>query len=175
MYRAIAILPGVNVLGGLAALMFAFATLSSAQLLAQTRVQAEHGSWDILCETPPGASTEQCAMIQAVQDLNREELGLTIVLLKPADGGGDLLRIQAPLGVLLPWGVDLDIDNENVGRAFFVRCLADGCWAEVNIDKKLIDRFSNGKTALFKVFTTPEEGVGIPVDLEGFSEAYKSL
>jgi invasion protein IalB len=139
------------------------------------RVDAEFGFWKIICEKPPGASSEQCGMFQSVRDGERQNLYLSITLLKPADRKGDLLRIQAPLGILLPTGVGLEIDGEEIGTAFFVRCLDDGCWADVNVDTRLLDILKTGKTAIFKVFPTPEEGVGIPVELDGFEEAYGNL
>lgn len=142
---------------------------------AQIRVDSEHGFWKIICEKPPGATNEQCGMHQSVRDSDREELGLSITVLRPADRQGDLLRIQAPLGILLPHGIGLEIDGEDIGTAFFVRCFADGCWADVNVDSKLLDALRTGKTAIFKVFPSPEEGVGIPVELEGFAEAYQKL
>lgn len=164
--------------GNLASVILAAAAIIAfSQILAtaQIRVDSEFGFWKIICETPPGASAEQCGMHQSVRDDSREELGLSITVLRPADRKGDLLRIQAPLGILLPTGIGLEIDGVNIGTAFFVRCFADGCWADVNVDEKLLDALKTGKTAIFKVFPTPEEGVGIPVDLEGFSQAYSKL
>lgn len=152
---------------------FVIALAASSQ--AQIRIASEHGFWKVICETPPGASSEQCGMHQSVQDETREELGLSITLVRPADRKGDLLRIQAPLGILLPLGVGVDVDGESIGTAFFVRCFRDGCWADINVDETLLKKFSDGKLAIFKVFPTPEEGVGIPVDLTGFAQAYKSL
>ncbi|MEL7430206.1 MAG: invasion associated locus B family protein, partial [Pseudomonadota bacterium] len=32
-----------------------------------------------------------------------------------------------------------------------------------------------GNTATFIVFQTPEEGIGIPVDLTGFSDGYSKI
>jgi invasion protein IalB len=158
-----------------AALCLLIAAAAPTAANAQVTVKSEHGFWKIICETPPGATSEQCGMHQSVRDETREELGLSITVLRPADHQGDLLRIQAPLGVLLPTGVGLEIDGQNIGTAFFVRCFADGCWADVKVDDKLLEALSSGKTAIFKFFQTPEEGVGIPVDLKGFAEAYRNL
>ena len=150
-------------------------TLLGGAAAAQVRVASEHGFWKIICETPPGAKSEQCGMHQSVQDETRQELGLSITMLRPADRKGDLLRIQAPLGILLPTGVGLEIDNEKIGTAYFVRCFQDGCWADVEVDEKLLGLLKKGKVAIFKVFPTPEEGIGIPVDLTGFTDAYSNL
>lgn len=156
-------------------LLFTAIILGAAAAHGQIRVAGEHGYWKIICETPPGASSEQCGMHQSVQDENREELGLSITLLRPADRKGELLRIQAPLGILLPTGIGLEVDGKQIGTAFFVRCFNDGCWADVNVDETLLTTFRAGSMAIFKVFPTPEEGVGIPVDLTGFAQAYDSL
>ncbi len=42
-----------------------------------------------------------------------------------------LLRVVAPLNVLLPAGLGLKVDDADIGRAGFVRCLPNGCVAEV--------------------------------------------
>ncbi len=47
--------------------------------------------------------------------------------------------------------------------------------AEVEPRVTLLDTLRNGKSATFIVFQTPEEGIGIPVDLKGFGEAYDAL
>lgn len=152
---------------------FALTLADCAQ--AQMRVTSEFGFWKVICETPAGAVSEQCGIHQAVQDQKREELGLSITILKPADRKGDMMRIQAPLGILLPTGVGLEIDGKNFGNVWFIKCFADGCWADADIDSTLLDALKKGKTAIFKVFPTPEEGVGIPVDLSGFADAYSKI
>ena len=159
----------------LAALSSAAILLMPAAAWSQARVASEHGFWKIVCDTPPGAQFEQCAIYQALASDTEQNAGISIVLLRPADGNGDLLRIQGPLGVLLPKGVPLEVDETEIGTAFYVRCLRDGCYADVNVDEKLIEVLKTGKTAIFKFFQTPEEGVGFPVNLEGFSEAYAAL
>ena len=55
------------------------------------------------------------------------------------------LRVVAPLGVLLPSGLGLKIDQTDIGRAGFVRCLTTGCVAEVVMDDKLLDELRAGK------------------------------
>ena len=86
-----------------------------------------------------------------------------------------LLRVLAPLGVLLPNGLGLNIDGTDMGRVAFVRCLPNGCVAEVVMDDALLKQLSDGSTAIFVVFKTPEEGIGIPVSLNGFKDGFANL
>jgi invasion protein IalB len=151
------------------------AAFAPALVLAQGVVKAKHGDWETRCETPPGAEHEQCALIQSVAAEDRPNITLIVIVLRTADGKSRLLRVIAPLGVLIPSGLGLKIDQADVGRAGFVRCLPNGCIAEVVMEDKLIDQMKNGQSATFIIFQTPEEGIGIPLALAGFKEAIEQL
>ena len=147
----------------------------SSHAFAQGAVKSVHGDWQIRCETPPGAQGEQCALFQSVVAEDRANVGITVLVLKTADQKSRLMRVQAPLGVLLPAGLGLKIDNADVGRAGFVRCLPRGCYAEVVMDDTLVGKLRTGQTATFFIFQTPEEGIGFPLGLKGFGDGYDKL
>ena len=142
---------------------------------AQGMVRKIFDDWQLRCETPAGAKAEQCALVQYLAAEDRPNLTLVVIVLKTADNRGYLLRVVAPLGVLLPSGLGLKIDQTDVGRAGFVRCLTTGCVAEVVMDDGLIRQFKGGTQATFIVFQTPEEGVGIPLSMKGFGQGFDSL
>ncbi len=142
---------------------------------AQGVVKDRHGDWETRCETPPGAAYEQCAVVLSIVDQDRPNLTLVIIVLNSADRKARLLRVIAPLGVLLPPGIGLKIDGQDMGRLNFLQCLANGCVAQVAMDDKLVDKLKAGKVATLGVFQTPEQGVGVPAPLAGFKEAYEQL
>lgn len=142
---------------------------------AQGVVRSVHQDWQIRCDTPPGAQTEQCALMQSVVSEDRANASLTVIVLKTADQKSRVLRVIAPLGVLIPAGLGLFIDKTDVGRAGFVRCLPRGCFAEVVMDDNLIRQLRSSQTATFIIFQTPEEGIGFPLSLKGFNEGYDKL
>jgi invasion protein IalB len=142
---------------------------------AQGVVRSVYGDWQIRCETPPGAQNEQCALMQSVTAEDRPNVGLTVIVLKTADQKSRLMRVVAPLGILLPSGLGLKIDNNDVGRAGFVKCLPNGCIAEITMDDNLINELRNGHTSTFIIFQSPEEGIGFPMSLKGFGEGYDHL
>jgi invasion protein IalB len=158
-----------------AVLSLAAAIGCSGHALAQGAVKAVHGDWQIRCDTPPGAQGEQCALMQSVTAEDRPNVGLTVIVLKTTDQKARLMRVVAPLGVLLPSGLGLKIDNQDVGRAGFVRCLPNGCVAEVTMDDNLIKQMRTGQTSTFIIFQTPEEGIGFPMSLKGFGEGFDQL
>jgi invasion protein IalB len=158
-----------------AACVFSASAAANAQSAASGTVKSTHGAWSILCDTPAGAKSEQCALMQNVVAEDRPEVGLSVVVIKTADNKAKILRVLAPLGVLLPNGLGLNIDGKDMGRAYFVRCFQDGCYAEVILEETMVKALSSGKAATFIVFQTPEEGIGIPVDLTGFGEGFTAL
>ena len=138
-------------------------------------VKSQHGDWQIVCKPPPAGSKEEvCALVQSVSAEDRQNVGLTIYFQK-AQNGGRLLRVFAPLGILLPTGIGLKIDNADVGQAPFLRCQVFACFAQVVADDALIGKFKNGKTAMFVIFQSEEAGIGIPVSLNGFAQAIDAL
>jgi invasion protein IalB len=157
---------------------FALALLGlemSVGALAQGVVKSKFGDWEIRCEAPAGAAAEQCALIQSVVAEDKSNVNLVVIVLKTSDGKSRLLRVIAPLGVLLPNGLGLKIDETDIGRAGFVKCLPTGCVAEVVLDDKLIDQLKNGKTATFIIHQIPDEGIGLPLTLQGFKEGFAKL
>jgi invasion protein IalB len=163
--------------------------IQAAPAFAQGTLKARFGDWQHRCDTPSANGVEQCILIQNV--LDQSDLNLAVVVLRVEDGAATaearkqnpaaapvrrpVLRIIAPLGILLPRGLGLKIDDREIGSTGFVRCLESGCVAEVDMDQALIDGFRKGKVALFAVFLTPEEGRGLPVTLPGFEQGFALL
>ncbi|MEN3793589.1 invasion associated locus B family protein [Fulvimarina sp. MAC3] len=150
---------------------------ASAQFASEPigRLKSQHGAWGIVCSTPAGAPGEQCLMRQIVLPPDRQEIGFAVSILHLADGTGTILRARAPLGIILPNGLRLHIDGEFIGITPFLRCFDTGCVADVAMDEALIDKLSKGQEATFSFFQTPEQGIGIPVSLDGFTAAFEAL
>src|SRR5262245_41137770 len=110
--HATRLLPAVAVMTALAALAG-----TALQAAAQGAVTSVHNDWQVRCDTPPGSQGEQCALIQSVTAEDRANVGLTVIVLKTADQKSRLMRVVAPVGVLLPSGLGLKIDQVDVGRA----------------------------------------------------------
>jgi invasion protein IalB len=155
------------------ALLLAFAA-QHAQAQEGT-VKAQHGAWQVVCKPPPpGAKNEVCALVQSVTAEDRDNVGLTVYFQKFTNGTR-VLRVFAPLGILLPPGLGLKIDNKDVGHAPFLRCHTFACYAQVVLEDGLVEQLKQGQTAIFIIFQTEEAGIGIPISLAGFGEALKEL
>jgi len=146
-----------------------------AQQPVDGTVKAQHGDWQVVCKAPPpGAKSETCALVQSVTAEDRNNVGLTVYFQKFSNGTR-VLRVFAPVGVLLPPGLGLKIDDKDVGHAPFLRCHAFACYAQVIAEDQLVEQLKAGKTAIFVIFQTEEAGIGIPISLAGFSQALAEL
>jgi invasion protein IalB len=142
---------------------------------AQGAVRQVFGEWQLRCETPPGAQSEQCGLWTHVADKDRADAILRILVFKTADRKASLIRIIAPSGVLLSAQLGLRVDNVDLGRIPFQHCLPNGCIADSPMDDKVIRQLRTGQTAMFSIYFSPEEGIGFPVELKGFSEGFDKL
>lgn len=149
-----------------------------APVLAQApdgTVKAQHGDWQVVCKPPaPGSKNETCALVQSVTAEDRNNVGLTVYFQKFSNGSR-VLRVFAPLGILLPPGLGLKIDDRDVGHAPFLRCHTFACYAQVVVEDNLVEQLKVGKTAIFVIFQTEEAGIGIPISLAGFGQALAAL
>jgi invasion protein IalB len=156
-------------------IVLAMSAIHTGALAQLGTVKATHGAWQVNCAKPPGKKAEKCALVQSVTAEDRPNVGLTVMFLKTVDGNKQLLRIVAPLGVLLPAGLGLKIDDTDIGQAPFIKCGKIGCVSEVVVKDDLIAKLKSGKQAIFVIFQTPESGIGIPISLEGFTAGLGSV
>jgi invasion protein IalB len=146
-----------------------------SQQFAGGEVKGQYGDWQYVCKPPPpGAKNEVCALVQSVTAEDRKNVGLTIYFQKFSNGT-KVLRVFAPVGILLPPGVGLKVDGVDIGHAPFLRCHTFACYAQVTVDDKLVEQLKTGKTAIFIIFQTEEAGIGIPISLAGFGEGLAAL
>jgi len=155
--------------------MIVGAPLALAQKPIDGEVIAQYGDWQVVCrEPPPGSKKKVCALVQSVTAEDRANVGLTVYFQKFSNGT-QVLRIFAPLGVLLPPGLGLKIDGQDIGHAPFLRCHTFACYAQVVVEESLIKRLATGKTAIFIIFQAEEAGIGIPISLAGFQKGLDTL
>ncbi len=158
------------------ALVMAIGTASAfAQKPLDGEVIAQHGDWQVVCKPPPpGSKAQVCALVQSVTAEDRNNVGLTVYFQKFSNGTR-VLRVFAPLGILLPPGLGLKIDGQDVGNAPFLRCHTFACYSQVVVKDDLVQKLSTGKTAIFIIFQTEEAGIGIPISLAGFAKGLAAL
>lgn len=134
-----------------------------------------YGAWTKVCSLPPGTPNIQCEITQDVRTQDRRDITFRVTFHKLPKNQEILMRVFVPIRVELRSGIGIKIDDKNIGKIEYRRCLGDNCVAEALLKEDILKLFLNGKTATYFIFTTPEQGVGGLIDLRGLSEAYADL
>ena len=80
-----------------------------------------------------------------------------------------------PLGVSLPGGLSLTVDNGKPVRIRYERCDASGCLAPLALTDTVVKSMRGGRWARVAFFDSTRREVSVPVSLLGFTAGLKSL
>ena len=132
-----------------------------------------HSDWQLRCQARNTNGPAVCAAIQHVTAQEIENIGLSIIFLKHRKDY--LLRVLAPLGVLLPPGLRIIAGPALQIDLPFIRCPEAGCIAEYALSQEEARILATGRQASFIVHSAPGEGIMIPVSLAGLGAALAAL
>lgn len=154
----------------------AAAAASAASGGGELSLRANHGDWEVLCDTG-----NACLMTQ----IHRNEEGSPDVIFKvskpratsPTTGQPlpALAEIFVPLGVFLPEGLGLRIDQNEPIVAPFYSCVPLGCSVRAPLSDQIIDSLKRGSTATVIVAINPRNTIEIPLSLRGFTAAIGAI
>ncbi|MCC6982599.1 MAG: invasion associated locus B family protein [Bauldia sp.] len=158
--------------GVVAASLFAIAAVQ-AQTPAPPAAAPSDSPWTKVCDVNPQTNQPLCMVRSEV----RNDTGMLIVqvTLTKVDNA-DRYRLVAflPLGVRLPPGMGIRIDNVNATTAPFSICIPNPavCVAEIEVPTTFIDQLKRGGEVAF-VATNPQ-GTEMPirVSLAGFTRVF---
>lgn len=153
------------------------ATTMTSPAQAQTKdvLRATHGDWEIRCIE----GSETCAMSQVGKTADgKRALLVTIQRLKgaKAENGASVpaaITVQTPLGILIPYGVRVKIDNDQVVPLPLSRCIPAGCISQAPMLDEAVSKMKGGSKAVFGFFLQSE--VLVDISLRGYTKAFNSL
>jgi len=129
--------------------------------------------WTLRCQLPQ-PEQEICEMRQRIVDQNGNRVVLAVVGRLPNIDTPGLL-ILLPLGIALPPGAFLQIDQGEEQRVQIERCESQGCRIELLLDDDLLPLLKAGSRATIGFHVYDGQGerprVDVPISLIGFSAA----
>ena len=134
----------------------------------------EFQDWTLHCRAPEAPTPEICEMHQRVVNQEGERVMLAVVGRLPNIDTPGLLFVL-PLGISLPPGAFLRIDQGEEEQVPVERCERQGCRIELLLDDELLTRLKAGTRATVSFHVYDGQGqrprVDVPVSLLGFSAA----
>lgn len=159
----------------LSAILIAGAIATPAMAQTKDVLKDTHGDWEIRCIE----GTNTCAMSQVGKtDDGKRAILVTIQRLQgaKADNGTPVpaaMTVQAPLGILLPYGVRLKIDADQVVPLPLSRCVPAGCISQAPMLDEAVNKMKKGSKAVYGFFLDKE--ILVNVSLRGFTKAFNNL
>jgi len=83
--------------------------------------------------------------------------------------------VQVPLGLFLPSGLKLNVDDGASEELQLQTCDASGCYAGGQVSETLLAALKRGTTLSILFENLQRQPVTIPVQLAGFTAAYTKI
>jgi invasion protein IalB len=131
--------------------------------------------WDTNCAQTSRQDEPDCEMSQMVIVPQSRQVLLRLEVQVPADQSGSRMMLQMPHGIYLPEGLTLEIDQQAWQETGLQTCDGNGCYAALQLDGDALRRLQEGTQLTVSFHSLSREVVSVPVDLNGFTEAYNRI
>ena len=131
--------------------------------------------WTVGCEQTNGAEIQSCYIFQNLVLKEGGQRILHVAVGQLSSNKKPAAIITFPLGISLPPGVSIRIDEGETRKFGIERCHTNGCIGAVGLDEKIIEELKGGQQAHIGFHDTNRREILIPVSLKGFTAGYKSL
>ena len=157
-------------------LVLSFAVATS-HVLAAPKDGEKFKDWSARCEKPKGSENEQCYIFQNLVTKKDDKFiqVLNVLIGFITTDGKPGLYATAPLGVSLPHGIQLQIDDGKAVRFGYRHCNNNGCLGALALTDELVKQMKSGKQAVITIHSGAQKPLSIAVSLQGFTAGFTSL
>lgn len=129
-----------------------------------------YDDWSVVCQVQSDVTSCAVRQVQTSKQTNQTVLAIEILTTAEGKFGGFMLL---PLGLALPQGAQLKIDDGDAGAAIaFTTCLPQGCVAPLDLGADMMAGLRVGKILTVNIVATnSSKPLALPVSLKGFSNA----
>lgn len=133
--------------------------------------------WSARCQKVKDSDREICHIYQQLVQKKDEKL---VPVMKVIAGfltadGKPALFVTVPLGVSLPQGLKVRVDDGETVSFQYSHCLTSGCIGAVVLTEDLVAEMKSGKQAIFTIYSGTQQDVSIAVSLLGFTAGFSTL
>lgn len=135
----------------------------------QTREQVQ--DWVVRCLEPQAGQPKRCEMVQVLSDRNSQREVLVMVVGYVDQKSQPQAVFVLPLGILLPQGLTLKVDQGAPKTIGFRHCEPQGCIAPWQMTEVELNALRAGTTLTVSVSDHGGKPVDLPISLKGFTAA----
>lgn len=158
-----------GVVAGMACLLVAL--IGYAQSATDTAFQ----DWMLKCDGQ-GEAVQKCYVFQTLHLRQTGQRVLTVVVGNLGPNSARIVHFTAPLGIHLPAGVALKIDDGEPFAATVETCAADGCKFTIPLDDPILRSLQQGRVMRVGFLdSVTRRQITVAISLLGFSDAFAAL
>jgi len=136
---------------------------------------ANQPGWVVRCTSASRATPLECAMEQTAVLSKTGQLIVLVNIRVPADTRAPVALVQLPLGLNLPGGAKVQVDDGKVSDLQIQTCENRGCYASSPIAPELLAALKSGKQLKVSFQNLAKETITIPMPLADFAAAYEKI
>ena len=136
---------------------------------------APQPGWAVRCSSASREAPLECAMEQTAVLTKTGQLIVLVNIRVPSDTRVPVAMVQLPLGLNLPGGAKLQVDDGKTADLQIQTCENRGCYAGTAIAPDVLAALKSGKELKLSFQNLAKEPITIPMPLTDFATAYDKI
>lgn len=151
------------------------APASPAPAAPQAEAAAAPPGWSARCSSASRGAPLECLIEQTAVLTKTGQLIVLIDIRVPSDTHAPIAVVQLPLGLNLPAGAKLQVDDGKTTDVQIQTCEQRGCYANAPISPEMLAAMKTGKQLKVTFQNLAKEVIAIPMPLTDFAAAYDKI
>ncbi len=160
-------------IAALAAILYFLTSLAPAQAISAR--EKDYQDWRLRCERKDDNAPERCFIIQVAKAMKDKRDILRIGVRYPEPEQPAMVYLTLPLGVYLPGGLLLQVDEGEILNIPVEICRPSGCHTRMALEDALLKTLKGGRQATLIFYDGRQQKITVPISLAGFSAAFAAL
>jgi invasion protein IalB len=129
--------------------------------------------WTKICgkDGPESANARDVCAVLTEARVPGGQIAVSASLVEPRDGSQKILRVTLPLGVRLPYGTRILIDQGAPLQSNYLMCLV-GCFSDYEAKPDMVEKLKKGQTLTVQAINPGGYQISVDVPLMDFAKAY---
>jgi invasion protein IalB len=131
--------------------------------------------WISRCVSETRTTAVDCSVEQTAVVTQTGQLVASVAVRVPHDTRQPVMVIQVPVGLFLPAGVNIQVDEGKPLTFALQTCDLKGCYAGAPLPAETLAAMKTGKKLMVIFQNLQKENISIPLPLDNFAEAYQRI
>ncbi len=151
---------------------FAVFVIAGASVIAIANAE---NAWNVRCSEQLGKTEKHCEIVQRLNVKETNQRIVEMAITYAPDTQKTVGALILPLGTLVQSGAVLRVGEGEPYQINIHHCLANGCYAYINMPPALLEAFKGEEKAVLSVHDMTKKRFNIELSLAGFAKAYEKL